>query len=315
MVDLKKKILKERPRQMKKTKEFDLKKYLIKKGKIVNKLLVKYLPKDKSVISCAMRYSVLAGGKRLRPIFVMLGAESFGLDLKKIEPAVCAVEFLHTYSLIHDDLPAMDNDDIRRGKPTSHKKFGESVAILAGDALLTETFNLIAKADVPADRIVKAITMFAKYSGYNGMIAGQAKDTIEAGKWNKKNISLCKKKLEYIHIHKTSDLIKASLLLGAILAGAKDNDLEALEKYGHNIGVAFQIADDILDVYADKQLLGKKGSDADNDKITYLRLYGKEQSENKAKNLIIEAKKSISKFKINKVIYESLADYMINRNF
>ena len=300
---------------MNKTKEFDLKKYLIKKGKIVNKLLVKYLPKDKSIISCAMRYSVLAGGKRLRPIFVMLGAESFGLDLKKIEPAVCAVEFLHTYSLIHDDLPAMDNDDLRRGKPTSHKKFGESVAILAGDALLTETFNLIAKADVPADRIVKAIKMFAQYSGYNGMIAGQANDTIEAGKWNKKNISLCKKKLEYIHIHKTSDLIKASLLLGAILAGAKDNDLEALEKYGHNIGIAFQIADDILDVYADKKLLGKKGSDADNDKITYLRLYGKEQSENKAKNLIIEAKKSISKFKINKVIYESLADYMINRNF
>ena len=300
---------------MKKTKEFDLKKYLIKKGKIVNKLLVKYLPKDKSIISCAMRYSVLAGGKRLRPILVMLGAESFGLDLKKIEPAVCAVEFLHTYSLIHDDLPAMDNDDLRRGKPTSHKKFGESAAILAGDALLTETFNLIAKADVPADRIVKAIKMFASYSGYNGMIAGQAKDTIEAGKWNKKNISLCKKKLEYIHIHKTSDLIKASLLLGAILAGAKDKDLETLKKYGHNIGIAFQIADDILDVYADKKLLGKKGSDEDNDKLTYLSLYGKEQSENKAKKLIIEAKKSISKFKINKVIYESLADYMINRNF
>lgn len=300
---------------MKKTKEFDLKKYLIKKSKIVNKLLVKYLPKDKSIISCAMRYSVLAGGKRLRPILVMLGAESFGLDFKKIESAVCAVEFLHTYSLIHDDLPAMDNDDLRRGKPTSHKKFGETAAILAGDALLTETFNLIAKADVPANRIVKAIKMFANYSGYNGMIAGQAKDTIEAGKWNKKNISLCKEKLEYIHIHKTSDLIKASLLLGAILAGAKDKDLETLKKYGHNIGIAFQIADDILDVYADKKLLGKKGSDEDNDKLTYLSLYGKEQSENKAKKLIIEAKKSISKFKINKVIYESLADYMINRNF
>ena len=181
-------------KQMKITKEFDLKRFLVEKSKIVNKMLVKFLPKDKSVISCAMRYSVLAGGKRLRPILVMLGAESFGLDFKKIESAVCAVEFLHTYSLIHDDLPAMDNDDLRRGKPTSHKKFGESAAILAGDALLTETFNLIAKADVPADRIVKAIKMFASYSGYNGMIAGQAKDTIEAGKWNKKNISLCKEK-------------------------------------------------------------------------------------------------------------------------
>jgi geranylgeranyl diphosphate synthase type II len=300
---------------MKKTKDFNLKKYLVEKSKIVNKLLVKYLPKDKSVISRAMRYSVLAGGKRLRPIFVMLGAESFGLDLKKIESAICAVEFLHTYSLIHDDLPAMDNDDLRRGKPTSHKKFGESAAILAGDALLTETFNLIAKADVPADRIVKAIKMFADFSGYNGMIAGQAEDTIEAGKWNKKNISLCKKKLDYIHTHKTSDLIKASLLLGAILAGANDKDLKLLKKYGHNIGIAFQIADDILDVYADKKLLGKKGSDSDNDKLTYLRLYGKEQSEKNAKKLINEAKKSVSQFKINKEIFESLADYMINRNF
>ena len=300
---------------MKKTKDFNLKKYLVEKSKIVNKLLVKYLPKDKSVISRAMRYSVLAGGKRLRPIFVMLGAESFGLDLKKIESAICAVEFLHTYSLIHDDLPAMDNDDLRRGKPTSHKKFGESAAILAGDALLTETFNLIAKADVPADRIVKAIKMFADFSSYNGMIAGQAEDTIEAGKWNKKNISLCKKKLDYIHTHKTSDLIKASLLLGAILAGANDKDLKLLKKYGHNIGIAFQIADDILDVYADKKLLGKKGSDSDNDKLTYLRLYGKEQSEKNAKKLINEAKKSVSQFKINKEIFESLADYMINRNF
>ncbi|MBQ3834202.1 MAG: polyprenyl synthetase family protein [Elusimicrobia bacterium] len=296
-------------------KGFDLKKYLAQKAKLVDGLLKKYLPKDNSVISQAMRYSVLAGGKRLRPIFVMLGAESFGLDIKKIEPAVCAVEFLHTYSLIHDDLPAMDNDDLRRGKPTSHKKFGESAAILAGDALLTETFNLISKCKVPADRIVKAISMFADYSGYKGMIAGQAEDTIEAGKWNKQNVSFCKKKLEYIHIHKTSDLIKGSLKLGAILAGAKDKDLKSLEKYGQNIGIAFQIADDILDVYADKKLLGKNGSDADNDKLTYLRLYGKEQSEINAAKLIKEAKKAVSNFKKNKEIFESLADYMITRKF
>ena len=300
---------------MKKSKEFDLKSYLKKQGQFVNKLLKKYLPKDKSIISQAMRYSVLAGGKRLRPVLVMLGAESFGLDTKKIEPAICAVEFLHTYSLIHDDLPAMDNDDLRRGKPTNHKKFGEAAAILAGDALLTETFNLIAKSKVPAERIIKAITMFADYSGYKGMIGGQAEDTIEAGKWNKQNISFCKKKLEYIHIHKTSDLIKASLLLGAILAGAKDKFLKAIEKYGHNIGIAFQIADDILDVYADKKLLGNNGSDADNDKLTYLRLYGKEQSEKNAKKLIEEAKKSISQFKVNREIFESLADYMITRQF
>ena len=300
---------------MKKIKNFNLEKYLQQKGKYVNKLLTKYLPKDNSVISRAMRYSVLAGGKRLRPIFVMLGAETFGLNTVKIEPAICAVEFLHTYSLIHDDLPAMDNDDLRRGKPTSHKKFGESAAILAGDALLTESFNLIAKVKVPAERIVKAIKIFADYSGFKGMIAGQAEDTIEAGKWNKKNISFCKKKLEYIHIHKTSDLIKASLLIGAILAGAKDKFLKALEKYGHNIGVAFQIADDILDVYADKKLLGKNGSDKDNDKLTYLRLYGKEKSEQNAKKLIEEAKKAVANFKLNKEIFQSLADYMINRSF
>ena len=300
---------------MKKTENFNLKKYLQQKGKFVNKLLIKYLPKDKSIISQAMRYSVLAGGKRLRPVLVMLGAETFGLNIKKIEPAVCAVEFLHTYSLIHDDLPAMDNDDLRRGKPTSHKKFGEAAAILAGDALLTESFNLIAKANVPADRVVKAIKVFADYSGFKGMVAGQAEDTIEAGKWNKKNISFCKKKLEYIHTHKTSDLIKASLLIGAILAGAKDNQLKALEKYGHNIGIAFQIADDILDVYADKKLLGKNGSDKDNDKLTYLSLYGKEQSEKNAKKLIDEAKKTVSKFKLNKEIFESLANYVIARKF
>lgn len=296
-------------------KSFDLKKYLAQKAKVADTLLKKYLPKDKSIISQAMRYSVLAGGKRLRPIFVMLGAETFGLDIKKIEPAICAVEFLHTYSLIHDDLPAMDNDDLRRGKPTSHKKFGESAAILAGDALLTETFNLIAKSKVPADRIVKAIMMFADYSGYKGMIAGQAEDTIEAGKWNKQNVSFCKKKLEYIHIHKTSDLIKASLKLGAILAGAKDKDLKSLETYGQNIGIAFQIADDILDVYADKKLLGKNGSDADNDKLTYLRLYGKEQSEKNAAKLIAQAKKTVAGFKKNRDVFEALADYMITRKF
>ena len=300
---------------MKKIKTFDLEKYLQQKGKYVNKLLIKYLPKDNSIISSAMRYSVLAGGKRLRPVLVILGAETFGLNIKKIESAICAVEFLHTYSLIHDDLPAMDNDDLRRGKPTSHKKFGEAAAILAGDALLTESFNLIAKANVPSERIVKAIKIFAVYSGFKGMIAGQAEDTIEAGKWNKKNISFCKKKLEYIHVHKTSDLIKASLLIGAVLAGAKDKSLKALEKYGHNIGVAFQIADDILDVYADKKLLGKNGSDKDNDKLTYLRLYGKEKSEQNANKLIKEAKKVVSGFKLNKEVFESLADYMITRKF
>ncbi|MDD5021661.1 MAG: polyprenyl synthetase family protein [Endomicrobiaceae bacterium] len=295
--------------------QFDLNEYLNTMGKYIDKKLKFFLPKDKSVISQAMRYSVTAGGKRLRPIFVILGAEIFGLQKEKIMSASCAVEYLHTYSLIHDDLPAMDNDDIRRGKPTSHKKFGESAAILAGDALLTESFNLLARAEVPNDRIVKAIKILSYYSGYKGMIFGQAEDTIETGKWNTKNISLCKKKLEFIHINKTSALIKASLLIGGVLAGAKDGDLKLLEKYAHNIGLAFQIADDILDVYADKKLLGKNGSDKDNNKLTYLSLYGKEKSEQKAKELILDAKKSVSKFKNKKNILEKLADYMVDRKY
>ncbi len=296
-------------------KQFDLKRYLLSMSEEINKSLQKYLPKDKSVISQAMRYSVLAGGKRLRPVLVILGAEIFGLSRKKIEPAACAVEFLHTYSLIHDDLPAMDNDDLRRGKPTSHKKFGESAAILAGDALLTESFGLLAQCKVPENRIVKALKVFSYYSGYRGMIAGQADDTIEAGKWNKKDKSFCKKKLDSIHINKTSALIKASIEIGAILAGAKDNDIKLLDKYAHNIGLAFQITDDILDVYADKKLLGKNGSDGNNNKLTYLSLYGKYESEKMARNLIAEAKKRVAKFKSKNKILEALADYMAERTF
>lgn len=295
--------------------QINLNKYLNTMRLYIDKKLKFFLPKDKSVISQAMRYSVMAGGKRLRPIFVILGAEISGLQKEKIISASCAVEYLHTYSLIHDDLPAMDDDDLRRGKPTSHKKFGEAAAILAGDALLTESFNLLAQVEVPSDRIVKAIKIFSYYSGYNGMISGQADDTLETGKWNAKNISLCKKKLESIHINKTSALIKASLLIGAVLAGAKNSDLKLLEKYAHNIGLAFQIADDILDVYADKKLLGKNGSDKDNNKLTYLSLYGKEKSEQKSKELILDAKKSVSKFKNKKDILEKLADYMIDRKY
>jgi len=289
--------------------------YLNDTAKYVDKNLISFLPKDNSIISQAMRYSLMAGGKRLRPVFVILGAEIFGLKKQNIISAACALEYIHTYSLIHDDLPAMDDDDLRRGKPTNHKKFGEAAAILAGDALLTESFNLMASVKVPSDRIVKAVKILSLYSGYKGMILGQAEDTIEAGKWNKKNKDLCRKKLELIHINKTSALIKASILTGAVLAGAKNSDLKLLEKYAHNIGLAFQIADDILDVYADKKLLGKNGSDKDNGKLTYLSLYGKEKSEEKAKKLIKEAKKSISKFKTRKEILEKLADYMIDRKY
>lgn len=293
----------------------DLKKFLSKNAKIVEISLKKHLPKDNSIISQSMRYSVLAGGKRLRPIFVIIAAAIFGKKVADVMPAACAVEYLHTYSLVHDDLPSMDNDDLRRGKPTNHKKFGEAAAILCGDALLTESFNLITKSKAKDKNINDAIKILAEYGGHRGMIAGQAEDTLEAGKWNKKNKSLMKEKLKFIQLQKTSALIIASLKIGAALAGADKKSLKALEVYGANIGQAFQITDDILDVYADKKLLGKKGSDKDNNKLTALAFYGKEEAEKLAKQHIAKAKNAIKIFGTKAEILNTLADYMITREY
>lgn len=296
-------------------KTADLKKYLTKNALSVNSALKKFLPKDNSIISQAMRYSTLAGGKRLRPIFVIIAAELFGKKASDIMPAACAVEYLHTYSLVHDDLPAMDNDDLRRGKPTCHKKFGEAAAILCGDALLTESFGLITRSNAKEKNINKAVRILSEYGGYQGMIAGQAEDTLEAGKWNKKDKTLMEKKLKFIQLQKTSALIVASLKIGAVLAGADKKSIKALETYGTCIGHAFQITDDILDVYADKKLLGKKGSDKDNDKLTALSFYGKEKAEKIAEDYIKKAKKAISIFGKKADVLNQLADYMIERKY
>ncbi|MCL2335609.1 MAG: polyprenyl synthetase family protein [Endomicrobia bacterium] len=293
----------------------DLKSYLSSQAKLVNGALKKHLPKDKSVISQAMRYSVLAGGKRLRPIFVILAAELFGVKAGNVMPAACALEYLHTYSLVHDDLPAMDNDDLRRGKPTCHKKFGEAAAVLCGDALLTESFALITKSKAKEKNIAEAVGILAQYGGYKGMISGQAEDTLEAGKWNKKDKKLLKKKLEFIELTKTAALIIASLKIGAALAGADKRSIKALEEYGKNIGMAFQIADDILDVYADKKLLGKKGSDIDNDKLTALSLYGKEKAEKKAAEHVQKAKNAVKIFGKKANLLNDLADYVVFRKY
>jgi len=292
----------------------NLQKYLSENAASVNSALKKFLPKDNSVISQAMRYSVLAGGKRLRPFFVILAAELFGAKAGDVMPAACALEYLHTYSLVHDDLPAMDNDDLRRGKPTCHKKFGEAAAILCGDALLTESFNLVTKSKAAEKNISEAVGILAVYGGYKGMIAGQAEDTLGAGKWNKKDRKLLKKKLEFIELTKTAALIIASLKIGAVLAGAGKKSIKALEEYGKNIGFAFQIADDILDVYADKKLLGKKGSDRDNDKLTALSLYGKEEAGKKAAEYVRKAKNAVKIFGKKAEILNDLADYMVSRD-
>jgi len=212
-------------------------------------------------------------------------------------------------------LPSMDNDDLRRGKPTSHKKFGEAPALLCGDALLTESFNLIIKSKAKPENINKAVGILSDCSGYKGMIAGQAEDTFEQGKWGKKSKALLSKKLKFIQLKKTSALLAASVKIGGVLAGANDKNLKILENYANNIGCAFQIVDDILDVYADKKLLGKKGSDAANDKLTALSLYGKEKAQAMAQRHIKTAKSAISVFGPKAELLNILADYVVERKY
>jgi geranylgeranyl diphosphate synthase type II len=289
--------------------------YLSKQTCVVNRALKKYLPKDRSKISEAMRYSVNAGGKRLRPFLLLEAGKICGARAESLLPAACSIEYIHTYSLIHDDLPAMDNDDLRRGRPTSHKKFGEATAILAGDALLTEAFSLLSVTRNPSDRVVRVIKIISDSAGFNGMIGGQMRDTLETANWSKrtkkKNIS----DLEYIHDNKTAALIKASLLAGAVLSGAADRQLRAFERYGKNIGLAFQIADDVLDITADKKLLGKKGSDVQNNKLTYPAVYGIEGSKRKAAKLVEDAKDALSLFADKARMLIELADYIIERKY
>ena len=219
------------------------------------------------VLKEAMDYSLQAGGKRIRPLLVFSVIEALGKDTTIGLPAACSIEMIHTYSLIHDDLPGMDNDHLRRGKPTNHIVFGEANAILAGDALLTLSFRILAemkRLDISPEQKLAIISEIAQCAGAEGMIGGQTVDMASEGK----TISL--KDLEYIHEHKTGKLLSASILTGAILAGANEVQLEALGKFSKHLGLAFQIRDDILDVEGNEDLIGKPvGSDVDNNKSTY----------------------------------------------
>ena len=292
-----------------------LKTYLRGYAPMVEKALREYAPQDNRLISRAMRYSLMAGGKRLRPILVLAGAELCGGDPKDFLSPACALEFVHTYSLIHDDLPAMDNDDLRRGKPTSHKKFGEAAAILAGDALLTDAFRLLTYSPAKPEATLDALRVFAIAAGYNGMIGGQAKDTLETDAWQKKTRPSAEKNLEYIHINKTAALLRASRIIGATLAGGNKKEIAALDSYGKDIGLAFQITDDILDIVANKKLLGKRGSDRDNNKLTYPALYGLDTSREKAAHLVASAKHYLETFKNKAEMLAALADYIVERKF
>jgi geranylgeranyl diphosphate synthase type II len=266
----------------------------------------------------AMRYSLFAGGKRLRPTLVLEAAECCGLSAKRALKTAAALEMIHTYSLIHDDLPAMDDDDLRRGKPTNHKVFGEAMAILAGDGLLTKAFE--AAAENAADLKLKGreaaelIRLIAYGAGGEGMVGGQVADLAAEGMSKKISKAAAAKVLEAVHRRKTGALIVASLDAGAVLAGASDAKRDALRSYGECIGLAFQIADDVLDVVGDKKKLGKRGSDRDNDKLTYASLYGVDGARAKARALVEMAHAHLKGFGKKAETLHELADYIIERD-
>lgn len=254
-----------------------MKNELMEKIKIIDEALDKYIPEcdnPQSVIYRAMRYSIFAGGKRLRPILMTEVCRMCGGNTEDVMPFACAMEMIHTYSLIHDDLPAMDNDDLRRGMPTSHIKFGEANAILAGDALLNKAFETVSQYGEKAPNAMRAIAIMAKSSGTEGMIGGQIVDIESEGK----DIDI--EQLKYIHLLKTGAIIRSSCVIGAVIAGAREEEINAVDEFAANLGVAFQIQDDILDVVGTEAELGKPiGSDEKSDKNTYVKLFGLEKSE------------------------------------
>ena len=262
----------------------------------------------------SMQYSVLAGGKRLRPILVMAAAESVGGNRQIVLPFAVAAELVHTYTLIHDDLPALDNDSFRRGKPTNHKVFGDAIAILAGDGLLTQAFILMTDAaqmnGVPRECVLKAVHEMACALGTTGMIGGQVVD-IES-----QESQVDEATLEYIHVYKTGFLIRACIRCGGILSQASRTQLDLLSRYGAHIGLAFQIVDDILDITGDKESLGKDiGSDTDKNKATYPAMFGLEESKRKAENLVEEAITSLQGFDKRADPLREIARFFVERTF
>ena len=282
--------------------------------KQIETIISGYLPKEegeqKTVIE-AMKYSILAGGKRLRPMLMQETYRMFGGTGDAVFPFMAAIEMIHTYSLVHDDLPAMDNDEYRRGKKTTWAQFDECTAILAGDGLLNFAFETALKADGGDNPyILPALSVLASKAGNYGMIGGQTAD-IEA---EKRNGSMDEKQLLYIHEHKTAALIQAAMMIGAVLAGASSEETARIEKCAYNIGIAFQIQDDILDVTSTFDVLGKPiGSDEKNHKMTYVSLYGIEKSKEEVKRLSEEAVSILASFGQRNPFLEELVERLINR--
>lgn len=295
-------------------KDFSIEDYLHQHKRTIDHYLDALLPATTdppSVLHESMRYSVFAGGKRIRPILALAAGEALQADFQKLIDLACALEMIHTYSLIHDDLPAMDNDDYRRGKPTSHKQFGEGIAILAGDALLTLAFQCLAEIPTKSKIKVKVILNISQAVGSRGgMLAGQVLDLTTQGRLFSAG------HLEQIHSFKTGALIRASVLCSALLSEASELDQKRLGAFGSNVGLAFQIVDDILDVEGSSQELGKtSGKDNLNNKATYPNMYGLETSRKLASKLIDQATKELSFLGPRGEILNELARFISVRRF
>lgn len=290
----------------------DIKTYLKEKKTLIDSFLRSYFKKpfNPPVLRKSMLYSLMAGGKRIRPILCLASYEACGGNPKDIIPYASSLELIHTYSLIHDDLPSMDDDDLRRGKPTNHKVFGEAIAMLAGDGLLTEAFSILSTPfkKIKGNILINAVREVSEGVGIRGMVAGQAEDIISEG------LITNPKTLSFIHRHKTGALIASSVRLGAILASAGKERLDSLTRYGRNLGLAFQIIDDILDIKGTTKQLGKTiGSDVKVKKLTYPSLYGIEGSLRKAENLIRSAVYSLRIFPKSAEPLREIARYILVR--
>lgn len=287
------------------------------KQQMIDEALDKYLPKEPSLqkrVFEAMRYSVFAGGKRLRPILMLAACEFAGGKTERVLPFACAIEMIHTYSLIHDDLPAMDNDDYRRGKLTNHKVFGEGIAILAGDGLLNYAYELMLQSILQhpsqSQNAAEAMYEIARASGVYGMIGGQVVDLDSEKKQIDSNT------LDFIHNYKTGALFIAAIRSGAILAGTEPETLKHLTSYAENIGLGFQITDDILDIIGDEKKLGKKvGSDQENQKATYPAIHGLNHSVEKVNELFQKGLAAIEHYGEKAQFFTDMAHYLVKRQY
>ncbi|HID98603.1 MAG TPA: polyprenyl synthetase family protein [Thermodesulfobacteriaceae bacterium] len=295
---------------------FNLKKYLEEQRIKVEKALDRWLtaPEDISApVFEAMKYSLMAGGKRVRPILVLAAGHAVNSDDSFLMPAACALECIHTYSLIHDDLPAMDDDDLRRGKPTCHKVYGETVAILAGDGLLTYAFELMTDPElnneIPPATLSHAIYLMARAAGVYGMVGGQTADMQMEGK------QVDADTLHFIHTRKTGALLQASIEIGAVLGGGTEEEIRRLGNFGRNLGLVFQIKDDLLDIEGDQEKLGKPvGSDDRNRKATYPVLFGIEATKKKARELLDQALAELEMFREKGEPLQAIARYVAERD-